>query len=400
MSYYKKNNPISILFFIIGVCFLSGCATTRHAVPSNLENEAFIPGMKEVRVFGDDPDKAFVKDLEQSFKQESSDEYRKGMFKVYPVLFLSGGGSNGAYGAGLLNGWSETGKRPKFKVITGISTGALISTFAFLGKDYDAPLKEFYTSYSTKDFVKQKGPLAIITGDSIENTHPLEKMFEKYFTKDVLKKIAQEHDKGRRLYIGTTNLDAQRLVVWNMGKIAQIGDDQAVKLFRKILIASSAIPVAFPPVFFDVQADGKQYEEMHVDGGTITQVFSLYDILQGTKEKKKVDIYLIWNGFVNPKSKAVKNKLSSIAFRALDTLVNNQGLSDIYRIYSLSEERKQDFHLAYIPVDFNVKSKQLFDPVQMTKLFELGYSKAIDGTAWKQPKPAIFETFKKNNGGI
>lgn len=396
ISLYKKTKLISILFLLAVVSFLNGCATIRHAVPSNLEDIAFIPGMKEVRVFGDAPNKVFINDLEQSFKQESPNEYRKGGIKIYPVLLISGGGANGAYGAGILNGWSEIGTRPKFKVITGISTGALISPFAFLGKDYDSQLKEFYTTLSTKDVATQKGPFEILVSDSFDSTHPLEKVLKKFYTKDMLKKIAQEHNKGRRLYVGTTNLDAQRLVVWNMGKIAQIGDDDALDLFHKVLLASSAIPIAFPPVFFDVEADGKKYDEMHVDGGTITQVFSLYGLLQGSQEKKKVDIYLIWNGFVNPKWNSVKNNLSSIAYRALDTLVNNQGLADIFRIYSLSKEMKHDFNIAYIPVDFDTKSNQMFDPLEMTKLFDLGYEKAMTATAWHQKIPPMFEVFVKN----
>jgi len=399
MSSCKKTKSIAIFFLVAAVCFLSGCATMRRAVPPNLEAAAFVPGMGGVRGFGDAPNKVFIKDLDESFKQESPDEYRKAANKVYPVLLVSGGGANGAYGAGILNGWSKSGTRPKFKVVTGISTGALTAPYAFLGSAYDDRLKELYTTMSTKDVANKRGPLAPLTSDSLESTRPLARVIKKHFTKDILKKIAEEYSKGRRLYVGTTNLDAQRLVIWNMGKIAQIGDDKATKLFQKILLASSAIPIAFPPVFFEVEADGKKYDEMHVDGGTITQVFSLYDVLQGTRRNNMVEIYLIWNGFAVPKWKSVKDNLPSIATRAMATMANYRGMGDIFRIYVLSGEKGRDFHLAYIPADFEFESKQMFDPVQMTKLFDLGYEKAMAGTSW-QKKPPIFDILKKAKGEI
>ena len=399
MSLCKKTKTLSVLFLVAVVCFLSGCGTMRHSVPSNLETAAIIPGMGDVRAFGDAPNKAFIKDLDESIKQESPNDYRKGATTVYPVLLISGGGANGAYGAGLLNGWSQSGTRPKFKIITGISTGALIAPYAFLGSDYDGPLKELYTTMSTKNVASNKSLLAPLTSDSLESTRPLARVIKKHFTKDMLKKIAEEHIEGRRLYVGTTNLDAQRLVVWNMGKIAQIGDDEAVELFQKVLLASSAMPIAFPPVFFNVEADGKKYDEMHVDGGTVTQVFSLYGILHGPQSTKKMDVYLIWNGFISPKWESVKDNLPSIASRAVYTMANYQGLGDIFRLYILSEEMKHDFYLAYIPADFNAESKQMFDPGEMTKLFDLGYEKAAAGTAWKK-EPPMFEVFKKDEGGI
>jgi hypothetical protein len=403
MKRHGARKAGSVLLIVIFAFSVSSCGTMRirHAVPSRLEAAAVIPGMKSIRAFGDVPNKAFVEDLNESFKQESPNEYRKGMATVYPVLLVSGGGSHGAYGAGVLNGWSKEGTRPKFKVVTGISTGALIAPFAFLGSDYDDELKELYTTMSTGNVASKKGPLALLTSDSLNSTRPLARVIKKHFNKDLIKKIAKEHNKGRRLYVGTANLDAQRLVIWNMGKIAQVGDDDSVELFHKVLLASSAIPIAFPPVFFKVEADGKKYEEMHVDGGTVTQVFSLHGILQGTQRHKNAEIYLIWNGFVSPKREAVKDDIPSIASRAVDTMINYQGLGDMLRLYVLSGEKLHDFHLAFIPADFQSKRKQVFDPAEMTKLFDLGYENAAAGTAW-QKTPPMFDIFEKDldKGGI
>jgi predicted acylesterase/phospholipase RssA len=162
-----------------------------------------------------------------------------------------------------------------FKVVTGVSTGALTAPFAFRGKEYDALLEQAYTTISTKDVMRYRSFFGVFFSDSFAVTAPLKKYIKRLVTPDILQKIAAEHRRGRRLFVGTVNLDAQRLVVWDMGAIACKGD---LELFRKVLLASSAIPTIFPPVFFQVEANGRRYDEMHVDGGTLTQMFSLYGI--------------------------------------------------------------------------------------------------------------------------
>ena len=192
-----------------------------------------------------------------------------------PAYFLaiSGGGDNGAYGAGFLNGWTAAGTRPEFKVVTGISTGALIAPFAFLGPKYDHVLEKVYTTSSQKDIFKKRGIAAWLFGDSMADTRPLASVIESYVTRALLDEIAAEYAKGRILLVGTTNLDSLEPVIWNMTAIAASQDPRAVPLFRSILLASASIPGAFPPVMIDVNLDGAKYQEMHVDGGTIAQVF-------------------------------------------------------------------------------------------------------------------------------
>ena len=187
-----------------------------------------------------------------------------------------GGGANGAFGAGLLKGWTESGTRPAFKLVTGISTGALIAPFAFLGSGYDATLEDFYTTITTKDIYRERSYFAILFDpSSMTDTTPLQKIVAKQVDENVLAAVAQAHRQGRRLFIGTTNMEAGKLVIWDMGAIAASGKPGALELFRKVMLASAAIPVAFPPVFIPVKAAGKEYEEMHVDGGTAAQVFFL-----------------------------------------------------------------------------------------------------------------------------
>jgi predicted acylesterase/phospholipase RssA len=190
-----------------------------------------------------------------------------------PVYFLavSGGGDNGAFGAGLLNGWTETGTRPEFKLVTGVSTGALIAPFAFLGPDHDGTLKRFYTTLAPSDILEMRSLLAAITSDALADNAPLWQLVENVVDQALLDAIAAEYnDKGRLLLVATVDLDARQSVLWNMTKIAASDDPKALELFRSVMIASAAIPGTFPPVMIDVELDGQAYQEMHVDGGTMS----------------------------------------------------------------------------------------------------------------------------------
>jgi len=388
-------------FFMIAI-FSCGCARLRHAVPEDLVNQAQILGMADVRAFGEAPSDIFIKDLIKLLEQEETGGFSFLDFKAeknYSALAISGGAAKGAYGAGLLCGWSKAGTRPDFKVVTGISTGAIIGTYAFLGSNYDRELKEFYLKHSTKDVWRSKNLLKVLFGDSFADNAPLQNLLVRYFDKGLLEAVAAEYKKGRRFYVGTTDLDAQRLVIWDMGKIASLADDNALKLFRKVILASATIPAALPPVYFDVEVDGKIYDEMHVDGGTSKQVFFLYDVLRGinkalTKKgldssKIKYSIYVIRNGYTSSIWKEVPAKLSSIAERAIDTMTNAQTNGDLYQLYTFTRLGKGDFNLAYIPASQKPKGKEFFDPVEMRELFDLGFEEASRGYQWKKTPPGL-----------
>lgn len=318
---------------------------------------------------------------------------------TYSMLAISGGGANGAFGAGLLNGWTQNGSRPVFKVVTGISTGAIIAPLAFLGSEYDDKLREFYTKYSTKDILSRRSFLRALLGDSLASSRPLERLIERNFDMRLMERVAAEHKKGRRLYVGTTNLDTQQSVVWDMGKIACRGDERALRLFRKIVLASASIPVVFPPVYLSVEASGLSYDEMHVDGGIARQVFFLYDVIQGidkAAERRHIDasgvrykIYIIRNGYAEAVPREVQDNLVSIAGRAVDTIVKYQGIGDIYQLYLFTQKGRGEFNLAYIPSDYKRREKEPFDTTAMRELFELGFQEAKKGYAWKKVPPGL-----------
>jgi predicted acylesterase/phospholipase RssA len=294
-------------------------------------------------------------------------------------------------------GWTAAGTRPEFDVVTGISTGALIAPFAFLGSAYDAQLKEVYTQYSTRDLVRKRYLIHILTGDSAVSTKPLQRLIARYFDKDVLKQIAEEYRKGRRLFVGTTNLDAGRSVIWNIGEILTSGTPNAHKLVHKILLASASIPVAFPPVFIDVEVDGTRYDEIHVDGGTASQVFLFPVGLDWKIVEEKFELtsrpnaYIIRNSQLTPAWETVQPKLFPIAGRSIGSLIKTQGIGDLYRLYLTTLRDNIDFNLAYIPSEFQKEAKEVFDREYMGELFDLAYRLAADGYPWKKTPPGIDE---------
>jgi predicted acylesterase/phospholipase RssA len=280
-------------------------------------------------------------------------------------------------------------------MVTGVSTGALTAPFAFLGPDYDDEMKEVYTNTTTKDIAVKRNLFTAAFGDSITDTAPLQKLIAKYIDADMIDAIASEHTKGRRLFIGTVNLDAGRSVIWNIGAIAASDYPQKTTLIHELLRASAAIPVAFPPVIIPVEAEGKQYDELHVDGGTGSQVF-VYPaaadwrlITEKLKVKGKPQVYVIRNSFLDPDYQGMKRNVLPIASRTIDSLIRTQGVGDLYQIYALCRRDGNDFNLAYIPPDFTDEPTEGFDPVYMKKLLDRGYQMALDGYPWEKAPPGF-----------
>jgi Patatin-like phospholipase len=310
-----------------------------------------------------------------------------------PVNFLavSGGGDNGAFGAGLLNGWSTTGTRPEFKMVTGVSTGALIAPFAFLGPDYDAALREVYTTMTADRVFRARGLMAALFDDAMADTTPLAEIIAKYADQKMFDAIAREYNEGRLLLIGTTDLDAQRPVIWNVGALAVSGKPGALDLFRKILRASAAIPGIFQPVMVDVELDGRKFQEMHVDGGAIAQLF-LYppSIDAGRLVKRRRHAYIIRNARLDPDWSMAERRTITIAGRAISTMLAASGQNDVLRTYFVSVRDGVDYNLAYIGSDFVGPEKQgEFDQAYMQALYDYGYRQARAGKEWHKAPPGL-----------
>lgn len=378
---------------------VAGCASTStmKPVPEELISQVGIEGIPEARFWADEWPK-FSLEIFETYTDTDFRKHFSGIYeKAHSYLAISGGGPNGAFGAGLFAGWTASGTRPEFTMVTGISTGALTAPFAFLGSDYDDTLKEVYTTTSTKDIIEERNILSALFSDSMADTAPLKLLIAKYVTSDVVSAIGREHQRGRRLLVGTVNLNAGRSVIWNIGAIASSNHPHKLDLIHDILRASAAIPIAFPPVAINVEKNGGQYEELHVDGGTGSQVF-VYPasvdwrlITKKLKAQGKPMVYVIRNSFVGPDYQSIDRSMLPIGLRSIDSLIRTQGIGDLYQIYALCERDGNNFNLAYIPAEFTEKPKEGFDPVYMGKLYELGYQMAIKGYPWAKAPPGFIK---------
>jgi hypothetical protein len=384
--------------FLTVLCLTACTSLPRDAVPPAYADKAVVIEGAEVRYWGDREPANFSALSAEKWAQVKANRpslLTEGARPRIDFLAISGGGSDGAFGAGLLVGWTARGDRPEFDIVTGISTGALTAPFAFLGPKYDPALKAVYTTYSTDQLVTKQPIRGLLGGDALASNAPLARVIAGYVTEDFLKEVALEHARGRRLLIGTTNLDAQRPVIWDMGKIASSGDPRSLELFRNVLLASAAIPGVFPPVDIKVEVENQVREEMHVDGGTTNQVFLLPTQIRTGSIDAKLGInpvrrlYIIRNGRVAPEYKAVKASTLAIAGRSISTLIKTQGIGDLYQMYELARRNQVQYNLAYIPGDFPDTSTEAFDPKYMSQLFDLGYKLGKSGTEWKKTPPRL-----------
>ena len=379
---------------------LSGCAgvVQRNPVPELSVDKAVVAGFPNVRFWGDEQPEHAMRMIRQSFeRQKAAGLLNDAAGRPRPTVFLalSGGGSEGAFGAGLLKGWTAAGTRPEFSIVTGVSTGALIAPFAFVGPDYDDHLKEFYTTTHTDDVFRLRAVVSALGRDSFSDTSPLWELLARHVDEPFLERVAEEYAKGRTLWIGTTNLDAQRPVIWDMGAIAASDHPRAAELFRAVMLASSAIGGAFPPVYMPVEVDGQTYDEMHVDGGTANQVFlypAAFDVREFNEQlgwHRERRVYVIRNAKVSPQWEEVQPRLARIAVRSVATLIKTQGIGDLFRIYVGALRDGMDYNLAFIPDSFDAEKDSQFDPVYMRKLFDFAYALAKDGYPWVKEPPGF-----------
>lgn len=385
---------IRLVICALLVAGLAACTGTRafQAVPRDAVLKAEVPGYDRIRQWGDAIQTTdALEDLDVFRQQVAARARAEGSLPNdgrVDILLLSGGGSDGAFGAGLLNGWTDRGGRPEFTLVTGISTGALIAPFAFLGSAYDNELERFYTNTRTDDVVVFR-LFKALTGDllGLADTTLLTETLDRAVTPELVDRIAEEHAKGRRLLVGTTNLDAQRPVVWDVGAIAVSGRADRRTLIRDVLMASAAIPGAFPPVQFVVEAAGQRYTEMHVDGGVTRQLFFLpraFQLKAGDLGRllKNGTIYAVRNTKLDPDYEATPARVVEIAARSISTLIKSAGVADVNLLRD--QARAGGFRLAVtaVPEDFDQAENELFDPAYMRALYKTGYKLAFEGNPW------------------
>lgn len=387
-----------LLLVAATVCLAgTGCSIPERgeAVPRVDTVRAMPLGIPNARFYADGDPRLMVEEGMQSGVREAAALRAEGKMPTRPppayFLAVSGGGDNGAFGAGIMNGWTAVGTRPTFKMVTGVSTGALIAPFAFLGSDYDAQLREVYTTMTPDKVFRMRGLTAALFDDAMADTGPLAQIIAKYADQKMLDAIAAEYKKGRLLMIGTTDLDAQRPVIWNIGAIAASGHPGALELFRKILRASAAIPGAFQPVLIDVELDGKKYQELHVDGGAIAQLF-LYPPsidMSASNIKRERYAYIIRNARLDPDYAMAERRTITLAGRAIATMLAASGVNDVLRTYFVSLRDKVDYNLAYIGRDFDFPKKGEFDQAYMNALYEYGVREIVEGRAWHKHPPGL-----------
>jgi predicted patatin/cPLA2 family phospholipase len=385
--------PVAVLF---AISLLAGCAavTPRSALPEAAAASVEPEGFHNIRYWGDETAlNASAMDAGPPIATAELHK-RNGANHQLNLLAISGGAEDGAFGAGLLAGWGDAGTRPAFDLVTGVSSGALTAPFVFLGREHDGQLREIFTKYGRKDIFAYNVP-SLLKGSALVDNSPLFDLIAKYIDAEFMREVARERSKGRVLLIGTTNLDAQRPVLWDMGRIAASDSPEALDLFRKVLLASATLPGVFAPVRIKVRVGGKDYDELHVDGGVTRQVFiapSILRLVSANSTRKMANgtrLFVIRNGRIDPRWESVNENVLSVTQRSLSTLIKNQGIGDLYRIYSIAKLNGIEFNLASIPADFDVQPDEPFDQKYMTALFERSFEMGSHSYPWVKSLPGL-----------
>lgn len=395
----ERRSLVVMLTILLVSVGLSGCLNEpgRRPVPLDLAAEARIERVELARIWGDRVTPDLHALVDRQFRQTraavATGARRSAALRQVDFLAISGGGADGAYAAGLLVGWTARGNRPEFEVVTGVSTGALAAPFAFLGPSYDSELTEVFTQHGDADIYTDLGVVGLM-GKGLYDNSPLRRLIDRYLTEQVVAAIANEYRRGRRLLVQTTNIDAERPVIWDVTAIAASDRADRKRLISDVLLASSAMPVVFPPVRIAVEVDGDSREELHVDGGTVAQVFfAPPDIGLEKFERRNLGsvrsrhLYLVRNGRLEPQYKATEEGPLAIARRAMGTLVKYQAVSDLTRIGKQAAQAGARFSYASIPPGFLEAPKSEFDRDYMRKLFEVGRQDGRSGS-WRSTPPA------------
>lgn len=391
ISKYAKLLPGLLLLLLFAM--LSGCATRPPALPEAYSDK--LPwGAIDLDI--EKSGKFTLRDsLGSALIKKSNDHSSSDESVSFNILTLSGGGTRGAFGAGLLSGWTDSGDMPEFDIVTGVSTGAVMATFAFLGGDELEKVKTFYTKMYTEDIYTNSW-LSFFGQAYLMNPAPLKKLFLNNFNEALLNRVATAHAKGRRLYIGTTNIDTGQLIVWDMGAIAASSRSDKYQRFSDIIYASSAMPIFLPPQYISVDVEDNQYYQMHVDGGIYSHVFMIglfvnwkevLDLRADANLNFDVTLYTIANRKYRNRTAydPVEQSPSSVISAYIETETDLLFDRSMYRLYDSCIQKGIKFRMAAVPKDVNhVDDATEFNPEKMLKLFNVGYSFGLNGVKWQE----------------
>lgn len=371
----------------------SGCtAPSRQAYNASEAERAQIVGFANIRVHADDPRPP----------KSVYDPWRPVTSKAKPtMLAISGGGAGGAFSVGILSAWNELGTRPRFDVVTGVSTGALIAPLAFLGSEYDQRLRQLYLSDQARDLIDINWRGFGILSPGLLRGEGLRRMVGENITNEILRRIAHEHRAGRRLLVMTTNLDTQRAVVWNIGAIADSGRADALALVRQVLVASASVPGVLPPVSIKAVVDGKKIEELHSDGGSSAQFFTLPEqliIAPNHTGKENLHIYVIINNALIPEFSMSPERALPIMGRAYAILLKTHTRQGLMALYNFAQRSGVDLDIASIDAQVPYSMRDPLNHQYMISVFCIGYQKTLDNRLWTK-RPVFNQRTQTSNAG-
>ncbi len=368
--------PFPIAALAAALAFLNGCAPVVLRPSHRLQAEA----PNDIRTLGAD----------QRFSFLSSDRVARQVRARQPgeplnILALSGGGAEGAFGAGALVGLTRSASRPSFTVVTGVSAGALIAPYAFLGPDWDQQLTETYTSGRAEHLLQSRGPGALF-GSSLYRGTPLRELVERYATDALIQAVAHEAAGGRLLLVATTDVETGEPVVWDLGSIAMNGGAQAKALFREVLVASASVPGLFPPVVIQVHEQGAPYEEVHVDGAMSVPFFVPSAFLETARDARNPKdlgtIYILVDGRLSENSEAIPLRTRSIVSRSVSAELHHMLRTTLELTATKAALKGEQVQYAALPVAYPSSGPFDFRTSTMRSLFEYGYNCAQAGRLW------------------
>jgi hypothetical protein len=366
---------------------LAGCTQApRYCVPASYCSNNPAVELQTIRYQTDGGEPMVVAAQFQRFRYDAAEVPDPAPGQPHRILALSGGGAYGAYTVGVLNGWTRSGDRPEFDIVTGISTGSLIATYAFLGPRYDLALYQVYTGVTDHDIYRKRPKLALLFSESTASSEPMKRLIESRIDDRLLHEVAQAHARGRRLYVGTTDLDRRRFVVWDMGQIASSGRPDALELYQKILLASASVPGFFPPVQIERCGNQQRCTELHADGGASCQVYVPGSILKAKQQASEAgprslagsQVFIIMAGKLYADPECVNPRLTDIAGAAVKSLVHSEARNELIKIWTQCQLSGMDYQLSAIPQSARIPADGLsFDPAGMRMLYNLGYCNGL-----------------------